>query len=358
MVRLARIIDANTNRAREALRVLEDVARFGLDQAGLAHRLKALRHELYQALDALGMDTSRRIAARDVAHDVGACSELPASLRRDGLGDVARAAAGRLAEALRSIEECAKAWAGPAGGLTGTDRAQVVRRLESLRFEAYELERALVLALGTGRGRQWTVCVLLSESLCAPRTWEEVARGAIAGGADCLQLREKSLSDAMLLERARRLVELSRPAGVSVVINDRIDVALLARADGAHLGQTDLPLDAARALAGGELILGVSCATEQQARAAVESGADYWAIGPMFASTTKPDRPPAGPELLRRCLSDAAVSCRPHLAIGGITPDNAAQIRAAGGRGIAVSSAVCRAADPAEVCRRLRDAMT
>src|SRR5690242_2744072 len=148
---LARIIDANANRAREALRVMEDAARFGLDHAPLSATLKSLRHELRAAIDALavaGIDRGLLLASRDTHADVGPSLSTPAEMDRADLRAVALAAGSRLTEALRSIEESAKA--------AGAD----ARPIESLRYRAYTAERDLGLAFGTGRARQWLLCVL------------------------------------------------------------------------------------------------------------------------------------------------------------------------------------------------------
>ncbi len=338
MSRLKRAIDANANRAREAVRVMEDSARFLLDDATLSARLKSLRHALTRAVGRLpGLE-----AYRETPEDVGTSSGTPAERTRASSRDVVVAAGRRLGEALRAIEEFAKV-------LDATAAAEV----EGLRYEAYAVEKALRLRLGSGAARQWRLCVILSEGACRSDAWLAVARACVAAGADCLQLREKALSDRALLDRSRRLVavarEADRPEGEpppSVVINDRPDLAVLAGADGVHLGQDDLPPEEIRKLAGEDLLVGVSTHDTEEAARAVDAGADYCGVGAVFASSTK-ERPPAGLAYVkefRRRWPDA-----PHLAIGGIGPENARQVAAAGARGVAVSSAVCGARDPASV---------
>jgi thiamine-phosphate pyrophosphorylase len=345
-----RIIDANLNRAREALRTLEDIARFALDSHDLCARLKQLRHDVRAAIES-AIDRGVLLAWRDTPGDVGTAISTPAETARSGLPAIAAAASSRLTEALRSIEECLK--------LNCPSSAAAI---ESLRYRAYDLERRLSLSLGTGRAPQWRLCILVSESLCAHHPWDSVAAQAIegiaGGGADCLQLREKSLPDAELLARARRLVELARQTThrrIWVIINDRPDIALAAGADGVHLGQTDVPVEAVRKLAGFTLLVGASTANLDQARAALAAGADYCAVGPMFPTTTADKPVTAGPVYLRQYLADPALAQRPHLAIGGITPDNLPQLVALGCRGIAVSGFVCKAQRPAVACRALYD---
>lgn len=345
----ARIIDAGANRAREALRVMEDLARFVLDDQPLSAELKSIRHGLTQALAALeplGLDRPALLAARDTPGDVGTATKTPAESRREDLSGVAAAAGSRLTEALRSIEECAKA-------LPAEDAARAV---EALRYRAYDADRRLGLALAPGaRAPQWRLCVLITESLCRHHPWERVARLAVDAGADCLQLREKSMDAGELLARARRLADIARagPRRAHVIVNDRPDVALLAGADGVHVGQSDLPADAVRRLAGPRLLVGVSTATIDQARAAARAGADYCGCGPMFHTTTTHKPVLSGPGYLRQYLADPVTTRVPHLAISGITPQNARALAELGCRGVAVSSAVCASPDPAGVCAEI-----
>ncbi|MCB9840758.1 MAG: thiamine phosphate synthase [Phycisphaeraceae bacterium] len=348
----ARIIDAAANRAREALRVMEDVARFGLDDAALAGELKAMRHGLRDAIGGLsgvGIGEADLLSSRDTPGDVGTSIEGAGEGSRRGLVDVAAAAGARLSEALRTLEEVSKTLA---DGDDGAARSW--ERFEALRYAGYDVQRRLALAMSPP-ARQWRLCVLVTEALCR-QPWEVVVRDAIEAGADCLQLREKSLDSRELLARARRLVEIARPLGASVIINDRPDIALLSGADGVHLGQTDLTVGDVRRLSARlarRLIVGVSCSTLEQARAAVADGADYIGLGPMFVSGTKPKAVLAGPGLVERVVADPVASRVPRLAISGITPANIGELAAVGCRGVAVSAAVCGAADVGAAVRGL-----
>jgi thiamine-phosphate pyrophosphorylase len=338
-----RIIDANANRAREALRVMEDIARFALNSENLSRDVKQLRHDLRSALESASVDIGGLLASRDTPGDVGTGISTEAETDRKGLHGVAVAAQARLAEALRSIEECIKSLGQPAAASA----------IGALRYRGYQCGRILVLALGSAQRRQQRLCVLITESLCR-RPWEEVAYAAIDGGADYLQLREKTLGDAELLRRARWLVEITRQHDTRIIINDRPDIALLSGAFGVHLGQTDLSVADARRIVGLSLLIGVSTENIDQARAAAAEGADYCGLGPMFATTTKDKPTIAGPAYLREYLADATLSQLPHFAIGGISPANIAGLVDAGCRGVAVSSAVCGADDPGEECRKLQ----
>lgn len=338
---IPRILDANANRAREALRVMEDYARFILNEPSLCDRLKSLRHALREALDTLPAGLIE--AHRDTPGDVGTAVHTPAeSIRRD-TADVAIAAGKRLSEALRCLEEYGKLISPELGA-----------RIQSLRYEGYDLEQKLQTRLGCGsKVPQWRVCVILTESLCR-KPWLEVLDAAIAGGADCLQLREKTLSDAKLLGRATVIVKRCRDAGVAAIINDRPDIALVSGAAGVHLGQTDLPVGYVRRLVGRRLIVGISTSSLVQAEAAQRSGADYCGVGPMFPTSTKMKPVPAGPDYLRDYLGNIRL---PHLAIGGVNQETIAALVAAGARGVAVSAAVCGADDPAGVVAQLCSAL-
>lgn len=358
-----RILDANLNRAREGLRVLEDVARFALSRQDLCSRIKDLRHALASALqtDAASdaatdpaTDAVRLLSSRDTPGDVGTTVTNATEAHRASLGDVATAAAKRTQEALRSCEESAKAL-GSAAAASAFERA---------RYEAYELERRVVLAMGNwSKRRPFALCVLITESLCtgSGRGWRAVAAEAAKGGADCLQLREKpgvdGLDDGALLARACEFVEIAHANGAAAFINDRADIALLAGADGVHLGQSDLPIARVRELVGTRLLVGVSTENLEQARAAVSAGADLCGVGPMFTTTTKHKERIVGVDYLRAYLDDDACRGVPHLAIGGINPDRARELARAGCRGVAVSSYVCGSDDPRGAAARMREAI-
>jgi thiamine-phosphate pyrophosphorylase len=337
----ARILDANVNRAREALRVMEDAARFALDDAELCAQLKTLRHDLREAL--AGLAPGWLEANRDTAGDVGTSIETPAEGDRRGLGDIAVAAGKRLGEALRVIEEVGK-----------TIDPGLARGVEAIRYRAYDVERALHLRLGGARARQWRVCVLLTESLCR-RPWSEVLAAVVEAGADCIQVREKQMTAAELVRRVRQVIDICRPAGAAVIVNDRLDVAQAADADGVHLGREDLAIVDARRAVGRTLLVGASTHDLEEARAAVEAGADYCGVGMMFRTATRLEATPAGAPYLRAFRE--RFPAMPHLAIGGITPDNVGLLIDAGAKGVAVSSAVCGAEQPGAVVGSLRHAL-
>jgi thiamine-phosphate pyrophosphorylase len=182
----------------------------------------------------------------------------------------------------------------------------------------------------------------------------EAAEQAIAGGADCLQLREKSLESGQLLARARALADLCRQHNVLSIINDRPDIAVLANADGVHIGQSDLPAREVRKIIGPDKLLGVSTHNLAQAEKAVLDGADYIGVGPFFKSPTKPRDFIAGPDYAREVVQNIPI---PAVAIAGITAQNVDQVRATGLKAIAVTSAALDCDDIQAAARRLKALM-
>ena len=333
---ILRMIDANANRAREALRVLEDYARFALDHDGLCAALKQLRHDLTAAI---GPVLPQAILHRDTPGDVGTDNKTASEAVRSGLGAVVTAAGKRLGESLRVLEEAFK-----------IEHPQSSAALEKIRYRLYELEQQIARTLRPGKFAHVRLYVLITESLCR-LPWLETARLAIEGGADCLQLREKQLDAAQLLERARRLVDLCREKSALCIINDRPDITALSGADGVHLGQEDLPAAEARKIIGPDVIIGVSTQRIEQARQAVLDGADYIGAGPIFASTTKQRPVIAGCEYARQVAQSIRI---PAVAIAGITEANVDEVLATGIGAIAVTAAVVASDDPRQAASRLK----
>jgi thiamine-phosphate pyrophosphorylase len=188
-----------------------------------------------------------------------------------------------------------------------------------------------------------TLYVILDRTVAGGRDLVELLDAVIAGGARMVQLREKTWPSGQLLPLAERLRARCRQAGVTFIMNDRVDLAVAVQADGVHLGQDDLPPRHARPLLRPGMILGVSTHSVEQARRAQADGADYVAVGAMFPTQSKPDFELVGPALVRAVRPEIRV---PLVGIGGITPANAGEVIRAGADGVSVISAVCAAADP------------
>jgi len=184
----------------------------------------------------------------------------------------------------------------------------------------------------------------------------EVARAAIAGGADVIQLRDKEASTRELVSLGQALRELTRATGTRLIVNDRVDVALAVEADGVHVGQDDMPVAIARRLMGPDRIVGASAGTLAEALAAADAGATYLGVGPIYATLGKSDAgAPVGPELLRAIRARVSL---PLIAIGGITAARAPEVMRAGADGVAVITAVVNAEDIAAAARALKRAMS
>ena len=198
--------------------------------------------------------------------------------------------------------------------------------------------------------------VLISDRkiLAGEDLWKVMASAAGAG-LTAFMLREKDLPGRALLALAREIVARCRPMGVRVIVNDRVDVALAAGADGVHLGGDAIPADAARRIAGGRLRIGVSTHSIEEIRAAARAGADYAIFGPVFETPSKLQYgAPQGVENLREAVAAGPLAV---IAVGGIGPDNAAQLRGTGIAGVAAIRAILGAPDPAAIVRVLRSAL-
>jgi thiamine-phosphate pyrophosphorylase len=199
----------------------------------------------------------------------------------------------------------------------------------------------------------WSVYIVTDQQAAGERALPEIVRAAIQGGATAVQLRAKVATTREMVALGQALLAITRPASIPLIVNDRLDVALAIEADGAHVGQDDLPAAMARQILGPERILGVSAETVAQAQQAERDGANYLGVGDVFGTPSKPDAgSPIGIDGLAATVRAVAL---PVVAIGGITLDNAPAVIAVGAVGVAVISAVVGAADPAAAARQLRE---
>ena len=198
---------------------------------------------------------------------------------------------------------------------------------------------------------RYALCLVTDGSLCAPRTLVEVVRAALHGGVGLVQLREKKLDSRAFVERARAIKALTAPLGVPLIINDRLDIALVVGADGLHVGQSDLSVADVR-LWLPDAIIGLSIESMADLRA-VPSGVDYLGVSPVFATATKSDTAPAVG--LAGLVAMRAATRLPLVAIGGIGAHNARAVLRHGADSLAVVSAICAAADPRAAAAELAD---
>lgn len=336
-----RAIDAAANRAAEAVRVVEDVVRFVLDDAELTRVAKDLRHELAARLSAAGLRW--RATMRDVPGDVGVGLEPSATLRRASAADLVAANAARGEQALRSLEECA--------AVVAPDAAA---GFEQLRYRLYDLERrALAATRARERLAAVNLCVLVDGRQDLP-AFERLIETLLEAGVRMLQIRDKHLPVPVLAARATRAVAIARRRGgddpAVVLVNDRADVAVASGSAGVHTGADDLPTALVRRVVGPELLVGRTAHSLAEARAAVVEGADYLGVGPCYPSATKAFGTFAPPDFLRAVADEVRL---PVFAIGGISLEHLDQLASLGISRVAVASAVTAAADPAAAAAAL-----
>jgi thiamine-phosphate pyrophosphorylase len=339
-----RIIDANFNRAREAIRVIEEYCRFALNSGPLTGRAKRIRHELSSVMGKL--DEGRLIASRDTLGDVGLGGTVDEQLVRGNLRDCFTAGCKRLTEALRALAETIQTQDRPGAEM-----------IEKLRYAAYTLEKDIFLfSDASEKFKSVRLYVIITSNL--PADVLSLACKCVAGGADCIQLRAKNIEDDKLFATAVAFVQICKDAGVLSIINDRVDVAVASGADGVHLGQNDLPIKQARKLQLAPLIIGKSTHSLKQLRIACKELPTYVALGPVFTTDTKPPAPAVGLGYVKQGIDVFADTGIGSVAVGGITPENVEDVLKTGAGAIAVCAAVTRVADPAAACRALKDKIT
>ena len=336
-----RIIDANLNRAGEGLHLLEDLARLILDDAGLSQQLKTIRHEIVRGDLAFNQQL---IQSRNSEGDVGVDIEALGEEKQRELPIMVVANARRVQESLRILEELSK--------IPGTTPKLDSEKFKQARFALYTIEQKLLSRLSRqDKTRHLTgLYAIIDSQALRGHSHLEVADQLIRGGAKVIQLRDKLRSKDELLPIAHQLKNLCSEQAVLFIMNDYLDLALAAGADGLHLGQKDLPIKAARKLLPIDIILGCSATTVDQAIAAESDGADYIAVGSIFPTSSKERAKVVGLERLRQIRQAVGL---PLIAIGGITEDNVAEVLAAGADSVAVISAILQAEDIEEAARQI-----
>jgi thiamine-phosphate pyrophosphorylase len=199
----------------------------------------------------------------------------------------------------------------------------------------------------------WSVYVITDRRVAGDRSILDVVRAAIRGRASVVQLREKTATTREMVELGQALHAITRQAGIPLIINDRLDVALAIAAEGVHVGHDDMPVSLARRLIGPDLLLGASPETVGEARQMEHEGADYLGVGDVYGTPSKSDAGiPIGVDGLTEVIRAVSI---PVVAIGGITWENAGAVIQAGAAGVAVISAIVGAPDPEAAARRLRE---
>jgi thiamine-phosphate pyrophosphorylase len=323
-----RILDANLDRAREGLRIIEEWCRLGLNNQPLAEECKQIRQELAQ------WHSWELRQARDTPGDVGTDLSHPQEEIRDSIEQLLQANLCRAQEALRVLEEYSKLY-----------EPQMAAACKQLRYRVYTIESSL---LNNYRHQQ-----LQNAYLYLVTSPEEqllkVVEAALKGGLTLVQYRDKEANDGDRLEKAHQLCQLCHQYGALFIVNDRVDLALAVDADGVHLGQHDVPVAFAREILGTHKIVGRSTTNKQELNKAIAERADYVGVGPFYETPTKPGKAAAGSNYIEYVVTQCPV---PWFAIGGIDLNNLSAVLASGGQRVAVVRAIMQAEQPSLVTRQ------
>lgn len=336
-----RLIDANANRAAEGLRTLEDVARMVFENTGAARMVKELRHELTQAMRPI--PRQRRLAARDTQTDAGTKTTLDSENQRTDWSSVIVAASERVTQSLRCLEEFCKL-------LSESDQRNAAEHFKALRYRAYDALADIQRQLEKTKLSPSAKLYLLVDCSLPIEQFTGNIQRLTKAGVHIFQLRDKQADGRKLLEYAKAAKLATHDTSAVFIVNDRVDIAIAAAADGVHVGQEDLSIGEVRRLAPASMLVGVSTHDIAQAREAEKAGADYIGCGPTFPSETKTFTEFPGIEFLSAVAAEISI---PAFAIGGVHDQNIQQVIASGCQRIAVSNVICAATDPTAMARQL-----
>jgi thiamine-phosphate pyrophosphorylase len=319
---ICRILDANLDRAREGLRIIEEWCRFGINSGSLANECKQMRQEL------ASWHTQEIRASRDTPQDPGTDLTHPKEEQRSSIEQLLQANLCRVEEALRVLEEYGKLYHPEMGAVFKQMRYRVYT-LESnlLAYRRHQLLERSHLYLVTSASEQLFTTV----------------EAALQGGLTLVQYREKTADDAVRLSYAQKLCQMCHHYGALFIMNDRVDLALAVDADGVHLGQQDIPIALARQLLGSQRLIGRSTTNPEEMRRAIDEGADYIGVGPIYETPTKEGKAAAGLEYVQYAAKQATI---PWFAIGGIDPTNINEVLGAGAGRVAIVRAIMQAEQP------------
>ena len=324
-----RILDANLDRAREGIRIIEEWCRFGIDNQELARECKQLRQELAQ------WHSLELRQARDTPADVGTELSHPQEEKRDTINNLLQANICRTQEALRVLEEYSKLY-----------QPKMSLICKQIRYRVYTLESNLLNNDNVVQLKNAALYLITSpsENLLA------IVDEALQGGVSLVQYREKEIEDDNIcLAQAGQLCQLCHKYNALFIVNDRVDLAVAVDADGVHLGQQDIPIALARHILGSQKIVGRSTTNPEEMQKAIAEGADYIGVGPVTKTPTKPNKAAAGLEYVRYAAANSSI---PWFAIGGINLNNLPDVLEAGAQRVAVVRAIMQAEQPALVTRQ------
>ncbi|HEY9598787.1 MAG TPA: thiamine phosphate synthase [Cyanophyceae cyanobacterium] len=319
---ICRILDANLDRAREGLRIIEEWCRFGLNSAPMASDCKQMRQEL------ASWHSQELRASRDTPGDPGTELTHPGEEQRSSIQQLLQANLCRVEEALRVLEEYGKLYHPEMGAVFKQMRYRVYT-LESnlLAYQRHQLLMRSHLYLVTSPSEQ-----LFS-----------IVEAALQGGLSLVQYREKASDDIVRLAQAQKLCQMCHHYGALFIMNDRVDLALAVEADGVHLGQQDVPIALARQQLGPHRLIGRSTTNPDEMQRAIAEGADYIGVGPVYETPTKVGKAAAGLDYVQYAAKNASI---PWFAIGGIDPSNLNEVLEAGAQRVAIVRAIMQSEQP------------
>ncbi|TVQ20848.1 MAG: thiamine phosphate synthase [Leptolyngbya sp. DLM2.Bin15] len=317
-----RILDANLDRAREGLRTIEEWCRFGLNEGALTDECKQLRQELAR------WHTPDIRAARDTLADVGTDLTHVQEEQRQSITHLLQANFSRIQEALRVLEEYGKLYSSEMGAAC-----------KKMRYRVYVLDSQL-----TGQQRHQRLGRSPLYLVTSPQeNLLSAVEAALQGGLSLVQYRDKTADDTTRLQRGKDLCDLCHRYNALFIMNDRVDLALAVNADGVHLGQQDIPIALARQILGANRIIGRSTTNPDELHQAIQDGADYVGVGPVYETPTKAGKAAAGLGYVRYAAEHCPI---PWYAIGGIDADNLTHVLGAQAERVAIVRAIMQAEQP------------
>jgi thiamine-phosphate pyrophosphorylase len=317
-----RILDANLDRAREGLRIIEEWCRFGLNNRQLAEQCKQMRQEL-----ASWHNPELRMS-RDTLGDPGTELSHPQEEQRNSIEQLLQANLCRVEEALRVLEEYGKLYQPEMGTV-----------FKQMRYKVYVLESHL---LAYRRHHQLKESLLYLVTSPSPQILP-IVEAALQGGLTLVQYRDKNAEDRVQLANAYKLCQMCHDYGALFIMNDRVDLAVAVNADGVHLGQQDIPIALAKQILGPQRLIGRSTTNPEEMQRALAEGADYIGVGPVYETPTKASKPAAGLDYVRYAAKHSPI---PWFAIGGIDTKNLTEVISAGAERVAVVRAIMQAEQP------------
>jgi len=334
---VAQLIDANLDRAREGLRVVEDWCRYGIENKDIVIQLKDFRQQLGRH------HQYRYKQARSITSDQGIGLQHPEQKTRVKPEQVVAANCARIQESLRVLEEFSR-----------IDNPQLANDASNIRYKIYDLEVCIIKAtIGFQRRKRLNsarICLITSsENENIPKI-----NAALKAGVKMIQYRSKDSTDLENFRKASEISTLCKRNEALFIINDRIDIAIAVEADGVHLGQEDLPLKIARQMIGFNHLIGISTHSTKEIKNAQLSDADYLGVGPIYKTSSKPNLDPLGITYVEEAAKNATL---PWFAIGGINSSNLKEILDAGAKKIAVVGAIMNSTSPKHASEKLLEMM-